>query len=127
MSNGVEAKAETKVQATIEDREVICEWMAVQDTSHQWFVLGRQEGDKVIEDGVRRDIFTAVQETVHLGLIHEVEARLTEEQVCLYEITLQAAIKKEGHPSPLAASMFVWHATAEQKIAALAEVIRSGK
>jgi hypothetical protein len=60
-----------------------------------------------------------------LDRLREVESRLTEEQVGHYDRLLDMATKlgAHGNDNPAAATVFPWHASAEQKIAALASVL----
>lgn len=76
------------------DAEIICEWM-----------------------GWARNTFQRTPKSGHLGLCHEVEARLTKEQRLAYWLELSG-----GGPPELGYWRLV-HASSEQKIAALASAI----
>lgn len=115
--------------AVMTDAEVICGWMqpkpalrqtegewelAICATSLGWWLLtttGYERGDEPI----------IVPADLTLDRLREVEARLTEEQWVHYGILM------ENRPVGMRLSKALLHASADQKIKALAAVLRGAK
>lgn len=104
------------------DEEVICEFMEPKPVGEAPLSC-TYRGDLLSDGGFwQADEYTTVWHRSELTLdrLHEVEARLTDEQARQYHQLLNESPDWEIHN-------YLWHAKAEQKIAALAAVLRAAR
>ncbi len=121
------------------DEEIICGWMEPKPPEDSAPLSRTYRGD-IFSDGEfwMADEYTTVWHVVPLTLdldaLHLVEARLTDIQWATYQLALASVIdpkKRISEQELLAMRPWVWklfqHASAEQKIKALAAVLREGR
>ncbi|MCE5309605.1 MAG: hypothetical protein LLG20_18370 [Acidobacteriales bacterium] len=110
------------------DAEVICEFMEPRPTKRpNEYALGQCHRDWWAGTITERwaPVFEVCDPIEYLGRLHEVEAQLTEEQWLDYKCALLEGVPHSTwHMASFKASV---HALADQKIRALAELIRAGK
>ena len=88
-------------------------------TARWWRYIDPWMEDPERETGLF-SVLEICQDICRLGLLHEVEGKLSDVQAVKYEWLLMEEVGKHARPNRAAP---LWHATAEQKIRVLEEVI----
>ncbi len=105
------------------DIEIICAWMEPRPYSR---TRSRDSEDgwwRLVGFDRKSAKWGPVQDwLITLTLLRKAEVRLSDGQCSIYDRELYHAIL---HSKPKPRNLYVWHATVEQKIKALAEVLRA--
>ncbi len=117
------------------DAEVICQWMEPKPPDQLTGQSGISEGGwwkrRWSVRGQQFKHWPNDDKTDSLDTLREVEAKLTDAQAAKYNSRLDWVMRepnlidRDDHHLTIAETS-IWHATAEQKIAALAAVLRGG-
>lgn len=125
------------------DWDLICTWMEEKPTSTvhpgieeaysvKWWIWGWWYTAPSLPNIERPVAYGWKPRSLNLDACHKVESRLTDNQAAKYDRVLESVIRQDNlkqrdEHALSVAEVMAWHATAEQKIKALAAVLRGAQ